>query len=171
MLKQLLILASCVTLLIAVTAFVHAATSTAPVSAPVQAVMTPYLQIHDALASDSLDGVSGAAAALAKAAQADKLFPAELSQEAKALAQTTDLASARAAFKPMSETLIKALSDNKALPAAYTEVYCPMEKAHWLQTSTTVSNPFGSSMARCGNIVTAQASSTSAMHMGGGCCN
>jgi hypothetical protein len=28
-----------------------------------------------------------------------------------------------------------------------------MQKAHWIETGTTVSNPFGTSMATCGSIV------------------
>jgi hypothetical protein len=142
-------------MLLTVTTLVHAADSSVP--APIQSVMTPYLQIHDALAKDSLDGVSAAATALRKAAQNDKAFPSELSQEARTLAQAKDLATARSAFKPLSETLIKVLGDNKVSSDAYSEAYCPMEKAHWLQTGTTVSNPFGTSMATCGSIVSGKA--------------
>jgi hypothetical protein len=171
MLNKLIIVSSCVMLFITATALVHAANGPS-VPAPIQSVMTPYLQIHDALAKDSLDGVSSAAAAISKAAQADKMFPGELSQEAQALAQAKDLASAREAFKPLSETLIKVLGDNKVSPDAYAEAYCPMEKARWLQTGTTVSNPFGSSMATCGSIVSGKiAPATTTCPMGGGCCN
>lgn len=151
MLKKLLVPASCLMLLVAVIALVHAADSSVP--APIQSVMTPYLQIHDALAKDSMTGVSAAAAALGKAAKNDKTFPSELSQEAQTLAQAKDLAAARTAFKPLSATLIKVLADNHVNSNAYVEAYCPMEHASWLQTGTTVSNPFGSSMATCGSIV------------------
>ena len=162
MLNKILILAACITLFITVTALVYAADSTVP--APVQAVMTPYLQIHDALAKDSMDGVPAAAAALAKAAQADKTLPSELSQEAQTLALAKDLATARLVFKPLSETLIKALTDNHVNSGAV-EAYCPMAKAHWLQTGTAISNPyFGPAMSTCGSIVSG-ASTT------GGCCN
>jgi len=150
MLNKMLTTASCLMLLTA-TSLVHAADSSVPAS--VQAVMTPYLQIHDALAKGSLNGVSTAASALGKAAQSDKTFPGELSQEAQALAQATDLDTARNAFKPLSETLIKVLGDNHIQSDAFVEAYCPMEQAHWLQTGTAVSNPFGSSMATCGSIV------------------
>jgi len=166
MLNKIFALASCVTLL-TLTALVYAADS-AGVPAPVQAVMTPYVQIHDALAKDSMDGVSAAAAALGKAARNDKMFPSELNQEAQTLAQAKDLETARAAFKPLSETLIKVLGDNRG---AYVEVYCPMVKAHWLQTGTTVSNPFGASMATCGSIVSGKADpAATAPYIRGGCC-
>jgi hypothetical protein len=153
--------------LVAVMSFVHAATPSVP--APIQSVMTPYLQIHDALAKDSLDGVSDAAAVLGKAAQNDKMFPSELSQEAQTLAQAKDLSAARTAFKPLSETLIKVLGDNKVSPDAYSEAYCPMEKAHWLQTGTAVSNPFGTSMATCGSIISGKAVPTTTTCPMGGC--
>jgi len=166
MLKKMLTLASGM-MLLTVTSLVHAADSSVP--APVQSVMTPYLQIHDALAKDSLDGVSTAASALGKAAQNDKTFPSELSQEAQALAQAKDLDTARADFKPLSDTLIKFLGDNHVQTGAFVEAYCPMEKAHWLQAGTTVSNPFGTSMATCGSIVSGKtAASATGCPMGCG---
>ena len=154
MLKKMLTVASGM-MLLTVTSLVHAADSSVPAS--IQSVMTPYLQIHDALAKDSLDGVSTAASALGKAAQKDKTFPRDLWQEAQALAQAKDLDTARADFKPLSDTLIKVLGENHVQAGAFVEAYCPMEKAHWLQTGTTVSNPFGTSMATCGSIVSSTA--------------
>jgi len=155
-------------MLFTVTALVYAADSGVP--APIQSVMTPYLQIHDALAKDSMDGVSAAASALGKAAQSDKMFPSELGQEAQTLAQAKDLGTARDAFKPLSETLIKAIGNNHG---TYVEVYCPMAKAHWLQTGTTVSNPyFGASMSTCGSIVGGKAApAATTCPMGGACGN
>ena len=155
MLNKMLILASITYLMLfTVTALVHAADSSSPGS--IESVTTPYIQIHDALAKDSLDGVSVAASALGKAAQNDKTFPSELGQEAQALAQAKDLDTARDAFKPLSETLIKALGDNQISSSGLVEAYCPMKQAHWLQTGTTVSNPFGNSMATCGSIVSSK---------------
>jgi len=167
--NKIVLLLSGLILFIAVAAYVHAASPAKPTApAPIQAVMTPYLQIHDALAKDSLDGVAAAATTLSKAALDNKIFPTELSQQAQALAQAKDLDSARAAFKPLSDTLIKVLADNNASDN-YTEAYCPMVKAYWLQTGTTVSNPFGSSMATCGSII--HGKSTPSTFMQGGCCN
>jgi len=178
MLNKMLALASCLILLVIVFAVVRAADSitsiaaSAPVPAPIQAVMTPYLQIHDALAKDSMDGISAAASALGKAAQGDKIFPGELVKEAQTLSLAKDLGTARASFKSLSETLIKVLSDNHLKSGAYVEAFCPMENAHWLQTGTTVSNPFGASMATCGSIVSGKAEpAATACPMSGGCCN
>ena len=115
---------------------------------------------------------SAAATDLAKATQSDKLFPGELAQEAQALAQAKDLAAARTVFKPLSETLIKALNDNNIKSDPYVEAYCPMEQAHWLQTGKTVSNPFGASMAHCGSLVGSKPSTAAtSCPMSGGCCN
>src|ERR1035441_6142930 len=111
MLNKKLALALLIILFDLVSALMHAAISSVPT--PIQSVMAPYLQIHDALAKDSLDGVSAAASTLGKAAQSNKLFPSELSQEAQTLAQAKDLSTARAAFKPLSETVIKVLGDNR----------------------------------------------------------
>jgi hypothetical protein len=44
-----------------------------------------------------------------------------------------------------------------------------MEKAHWLQTGATISNPyFGAAMATCGSIVDGNAQPAP---MGRSCCN
>jgi len=165
MLNKMLAVVSCLMFLATVLAFVHAADTSVP--APIQSVMTPYLQIHDALARDSLDGVSAAASALGKATGGDKMFPGELGREAQALAQATDLGTAREAFKPLSATLIKILDDHHVKSDVYVEAYCPMQKAGWLQTGTTVSNPFGASMASCGSIVAGKTTPST----DGGCCN
>jgi len=162
--------ALCALMIFGLGAVIRAAESSLPT--PVQLVMTPYIQIHDALAKDSLDGVAAAATNLSKAAQGDKLFPNEFVQEAQTLAQAKDLDAARAAFKPLSETLIKVMSDNNIKFDPYAEAYCPMVNAHWLQTGTTVSNPFGASMSHCGSLVGSKpVSTTTTCPMSGGCCN
>jgi hypothetical protein len=49
--------------------------------------------------------------------------------------------------------LIKYLAANKAHAGHYVKAFCPMANARWLQTGSTVSNPYlGKSMARCGQI-------------------
>ena len=121
--------------------------------APVKSVYGDYLKIQASLAKDSMTGVADNAAAIAKTVQTDaKELPATVASEAKALAKATDLASARAAFKPLSETLIQYLADHK-IQGAYVKVYCPMARANWLQADRNVNNPyFGQAMATCGEI-------------------
>lgn len=131
----------------------HAADSPALMQ-PVKSVYDHYLKIQTDLANDSLKGVSDEATAIAKAVQGDemKMLPAVVGTEAEAVAKASDLKSARAAFKPLSDSLIKYLADYH-IKDAYVEVYCPMAKASWLQGSKNVSNPYlGQEMPTCGEI-------------------
>ena len=80
------------------------------------------------------------------------MLPAEVGTEAEALTQVKDLQAARAAFKPLSNSLIKYLADHKA-KEAYVQVYCPMADASWLQADKNVKNPYmGQAMSECGEI-------------------
>jgi len=131
----------------------HAADSPALMQ-PVKSVYDHYLKIQTDLANDSLKGVSDEATAIAKAIQDDemKMLPAVVGTEAEAVAKASDLKSARAAFKPLSDSLIKYLADHR-VKNAYVEVYCPMAKASWLQVGKDVSNPYlGQEMPTCGEI-------------------
>jgi hypothetical protein len=79
--------------------------------APVQSVYDNYITVQGALAQDSLNGVSTAATAMAKAIQGDstKMQSPKVAQQAEALAKAKDLATARDAFKSMSDSLIQHL--------------------------------------------------------------
>jgi Cu(I)/Ag(I) efflux system membrane fusion protein len=124
---------------------------------PVQTVYDKYVQVHAALAQDSLEGVSGMAAAMVKAIQGDstKTLSPKVAQQVEALSKAKDLETARAAFKPLSESLIQYVKDQKVPPGTYHEVYCPMAKASWLQTDKTVMNPYmGKAMVHCGQLKT-----------------
>ena len=80
------------------------------------------------------------------------LFP-DVAKQADALAQAKDLKAARAAFKPLSASLVKYLADNKAGVGTYHEAYCPMVKASWLQTGKAIKNPYmGKQMLSCGEL-------------------
>jgi uncharacterized protein DUF3347 len=122
-------------------------------TAPVKSVYGHYLKIQTSLARDSLGGVAENANAIAKAVQTDaKALPAAVATEAEALAKASDLRSARAAFKPLSDSLIQYLADHKAKDA-YVQVYCPMAQASWLQEDKNVNNPYmGNAMSECGEI-------------------
>jgi Protein of unknown function (DUF3347) len=122
-------------------------------TAPVKSVYGDYLRIQASLARDSMTGVAENAHAIAKAVQTDaKTVPAVVATEAEALAKASDLKSARAAFKPLSDSLIQYLTDHKAKDA-YVQVYCPMANARWLQADKNVKNPYmGKAMSECGEI-------------------
>ena len=124
---------------------------------PVKSVYDHYLKIQTELAGDSLKGVDEAARAIARAVQGDsmKVLPTAVAAQAEALSQAKDLKAARAAFKPLSDSLIKYLADHNAAKGAYVEVYCPMAQASWLQADRDVKNPyFGKAMLTCGVIKT-----------------
>ena len=121
---------------------------------PVKSVYDHYLTIQTDLANDTLKGVAENAGAIAKAVQGDdmKMLPAEVATQAETLAKVSDLKAARAAFKPLSDSLIKYLADHNAKDA-FTKVYCPMARASWLQKDGNVNNPyFGKAMSKCGEI-------------------
>jgi hypothetical protein len=122
---------------------------------PIQSVYDNYITVQGALVQDSLEGVSTAATAMAKAIHGDsmKMLSPKLAQQAEALAKAKDLATARDAFKSLSDSLISYLKEQKVSGGSYLIVYCPMAKASWLQTSKTILNPYmGTSMVHCGQI-------------------
>ena len=126
-------------------------------SGPVQSVFDDYLKVQGALAQDSLEGVSGAGSAMAKAIRGDakKTLSPEVAQQSEALAKAKDLEAARAAFKSLSESLIQFVKGQKAAAGTYHVAYCPMANASWLQTGVTVMNPYmGKAMPHCGQLKT-----------------
>ncbi|HEV2454257.1 MAG TPA: DUF3347 domain-containing protein [Verrucomicrobiae bacterium] len=117
-------------------------------------VFNNYLHMETALANDSLVGVADDGQAIAKTVNNDtaNTFPATVAQQADAVAHASDLESARAAFKPLSDSLIKYLADHNEKDA-YVKVYCPMARASWLQADKNVKNPYmGQAMSGCGEI-------------------
>ena len=122
---------------------------------PVQSVFDNYLKVQGALVQDSLEGVSGAGTAMAKAIKDDAkhALPAKVAEQAEALGKVKDLEAARAAFKLLSDSLIDFVKAQKVPAGTYHVAYCPMAKASWLQTGKTVMNPYmGKSMPHCGQL-------------------
>ncbi len=122
---------------------------------PVQVVFDGYIKVQQALAQDSLEGVPASAQVMAKSIRGDsrKALSPKVAAQAEALGQAKDLATARAAFKPLSESLIQYLKVQKVPAGTYHEAYCPMAKASWLQTDSTVMNPYmGKAMIHCGQF-------------------
>ncbi len=118
-------------------------------------VFENYLVAQVSLAGDSLETISASASALAQAVRADtaNTFSVEVASRAEALAKAKDLAAARKAFKPLSDSLIQFTKGGKIPAGTLYEVYCPMAKASWLQADKAVRNPyFGAAMLDCGQI-------------------
>ena len=123
---------------------------------PAKSVLDHYLKIQAALAQDSLDeSVAGSAAVMAKAIRDDskKTFSSQVAQQAEALTKAESLAAAREAFKPLSQSLLRYLTESKVPAGYYREAFCPMAKASWLQTGHDIQNPYlGKAMLRCGQF-------------------
>ena len=114
-------------------------------------VVDPYLKLHAALASDTIEGVSQDASALAAAAANLGAPGAAVAAAAKQVGAASDLKAARLAFMELSETLIKASTG--ALAPDIRIAFCPMVKKHWLQTGGEIRNPYyGSEMLTCGTF-------------------
>ena len=122
---------------------------------PVKSVYDHYIAIQADLAKDSVSGLDEHANAIAKAVKGDemKMLAPDVAKQAETLAKAKDLKAARAAFKPLSTSLVKYLADNKAGKGTYHEAYCPMVKASWLQKGTDIKNPYmGKEMLTCGTL-------------------
>jgi Cu(I)/Ag(I) efflux system membrane fusion protein len=122
---------------------------------PVQSVFDNYISIQGELAQDSIAGLSKTGTAMAKAIRDDsmQMLSPKVAEQAEALAQAKDLEAARAAYKSLSELLIKYAKSQKLPAGSYYEAYCPMAKASWLQTDKTILNPYmGKGMIHCGVI-------------------
>jgi len=121
---------------------------------PVQALFDNYLKAQAALVQDSLAGVTDAGSVMSKTSSgaASKSLPPAVISQAESLAKAKDLDSARAAFKLLSNSLIELAKSHNAT-GTYHIAYCSMAKASWLQTGTTIMNPyFGKAMPHCGQF-------------------
>ena len=97
--------------------------------------LTGYEKIHTALAADDL--------AVAKSAAA------ELGDSGTDIANSKSLQEARSAFEKLSGQA----KTKSAGQSGYYVAHCPMLNKEWVQTSTTISNPYGGKeMIGCGEI-------------------
>lgn len=97
--------------------------------------LTGYEKVHTALAADDLSAAKSAAK--------------DLGEEGSDIAQAGSLKDARAGFEKLSnraKTLVAGQS-------GYHVAHCPMLNKDWVQTSTTIANPYGGKeMIACGEI-------------------
>ena len=109
------------------------------------AVLSTYVAAQEALSADDLAGATRALALLTRA-----VGEPAVSRLAARAASAPDLPAMRAAFKPLSEALVRL-----PWPREYQAMYCPMfdgnKGATWVQKSGPVTNPYyGQAMLRCG---------------------
>jgi len=133
-------------------------------------LLAKYFVIQKSLASDSMNGVTAAAAEIEKLSrQAAATNPKSRTQllalsKAAARFSAADLKSARDAFGELSEAMIAYLKASRAKTNPPYQFYCSMVKKNWLQPDKTVRNPYyGSAMPKCGELVQTQKSETQSM--------
>ena len=123
-----------------------------PSAADVNTLIEPYLRIQQALAGDSLEGISASALALANATVRIGSGAAAIRAAVNPFAQVADLARARAAFGGVSDALIDYIGS--VLPDGLAVAYCPMARKSWLQRGAVIQNPYyGKAMGDCGRVV------------------
>ena len=97
--------------------------------------LTAYGKAHNALVADDLAG-------------AKKAGP-DLGPDGADLSKSKSLDEARAAFGKLSDKAVKLASGQ----SGYYVAHCPMKNKDWVQTSTTIANPYGGKeMVSCGEI-------------------
>src|SRR6266581_994922 len=97
--------------------------------------LTAYGKAHDALVAEDLAG--------AKKAGAD------LGPDGADLSKSKSLDEARSAFGKLSNKAVKLAFGQ----SGYYVAHCPMKNKDWVQTSTTIANPYGGKeMISCGEI-------------------
>jgi len=97
--------------------------------------LTSYEKIHVALAADDLASAKAAAT--------------ELDDSGSDIAKANSLKDARTGFEKLSARA-KTIAAGQS---GYHVAHCPMLNKDWVQTSTTISNPYGGKgMVGCGEI-------------------
>jgi hypothetical protein len=97
--------------------------------------LNSYGKAHDALVADDLAGAKQAAV--------------DLGPAGATLAKSKSLGEARLAFDKLSDKAVKLAAGQ----SGYYVAHCPMKNMDWVQTATTVANPYGGKdMISCGEI-------------------
>jgi RND family efflux transporter MFP subunit len=128
-------------------------------------VTDAYMKIHSALVDESPAGVKTYAESLAEAGQ--KLKTEKRAGAVKDVVETIDrtlpgllsgdIGEAKASFAILSRAMVKYVEGpgrREARAQGIKIFYCPMKKESWLQTGSSVQNPFlGKDMLVCGNEI------------------
>ena len=119
-----------------------------------RAVLDPYLEIQAALSGDSMDGVTQHAGEIATASAALGAPAMKIDTAAVQLAATAEIERAREKFGDLSEAIDTYMTGLKLhAPEGVKVAVCPMVRKPWLQTASTIDNPyFGKSMLTCGSF-------------------
>jgi hypothetical protein len=129
-------------------------------------LLTAYYSVKDALVSGDVKLASEQAKDLG--AQLDAFAPAKVDaktqkqlkelkdkvkSDASKIANSTALASQREAFTPLSTNFFELAKLFDLSPSPVYQFYCPMKKAIWLSSESSVKNPYyGKQMLTCGSL-------------------
>jgi Cu(I)/Ag(I) efflux system membrane fusion protein len=141
------------------------ATYAAEFDTTMETILAEYIEIQQALAADSTEGVQRATQAIRDSAtklqpgQAAgehakhyKSIPQDLLAACEKLAAAQAIGSLREAFKELSKPV--SMWVTMAEPEHTSVMYCSMAKAGWVQRGSKVANPyFGAEMLSCGEKV------------------
>ena len=130
-----------------------------------ETILAEYIEIQQALAEDSTEGVQSATQAIRDSAtrlqpgqaagehaEHYESIPQDLLAACEKLAAAQDIGSLREAFRELSKQV--SMWVTMAKPEHTSVMYCPMAKAGWVQRGSDVANPyFGSEMLSCGERV------------------
>jgi hypothetical protein len=119
-----------------------------------RAILDPYLKIQAALSDDTMDGVKANAGEVATASTALGAPAMKIDTAAVQLASAVEIEDAREKFGRLSEAIDTYMTGLKLKPPEGVRVaFCPMVRKPWLQTASTIDNPYyGKSMLTCGDF-------------------
>jgi hypothetical protein len=117
------------------------------------AVLGHYETIRKVLIDDTVAGIPGHAAEIAKLAKgAPADLAPQIAEAAKKLSAAKDLKTARDAFYELSRPMVRWREATGS--QSHVVAYCSMTKRSWLQPKGEIGNPYyGKSMATCGEVV------------------
>jgi len=121
-------------------------------------IVDEYYKIHEALASDTTNGVDQAAQKITKLAsdaqpgnRAKNPDFLTIGRAATALQQGKGLAQVRLQFFELSKPIVAELKRNPSIRKAAFAYYCSMADKSWVQSKKEVRNPYyGKEMLTCG---------------------
>lgn len=115
-----------------------------PAPADFETQLAEYVQIQEALAADDFDG------AMRELDEFSRITDEVTGGLATTALEADNIESLRAAFKPLSESLVE-----QSLPQGFARAYCPMYDggSSWVQRDGPVRNPYyGAFMLTCGVV-------------------
>lgn len=136
-------------------------------------LLPSYFTIQQSLAKDTTKGITPSAQKIVEKTRKylqQKETPKTLGEIVQRINETAakllkaNLKEARESFKSLSQAMIQ-LQEKAPGNKGVVIFYCPMAKAAWMQDSKETANPYyGSSMLKCGKIITPKKSEGDTHH-------